>query len=278
MMDVIRAREGHENITIRIDACEARIREYLLHPSNLDSILSQLDAFDTEVLEGDWGGYYESYRRPLIRRLDELRSLVGQEAPERSDDVWTRPAPIRDDPFRPESWGQGVNHRPQRNQVNVEVVLRSTGEFSSSTCSICLGTFEKNEEQGFASCGHQFHAPCIRLWARTKRGGNVPCPLCGQNISMRQKFPALSDPISATITEEKEPGAVAEEKDENNLHEQEDEKRGDLPEQQTQSIEVRHTNSGAQANSNAHARNPPPRLYRVASEKWNMVKSHFRKK
>ncbi|CAM9754007.1 unnamed protein product, partial [Heterosigma akashiwo] len=54
-----------------------------------------LESLEREVLEGDWGGYYESFRRPLIQRLDTIRETLGEAAPERAEDAFTRPAPPR---------------------------------------------------------------------------------------------------------------------------------------------------------------------------------------
>jgi len=205
MMDVLSARWAEEELVSRIDRCEQRIRQHLENQNSTDltAILGQLDSFDREVLEGDWGGYYESYRRPLIRRLDGLRDLLGQAPPERAEEVWNRPAP-RNRYISPQRnsnlgmFGRAQSARPAVSNsgpspANAVVVLTSTGTFSSDKCSICLDGFSDNSEQGYAACGHRFHAPCIRLWVRQKGGVNVPCPLCHHNI-LEENGPKTSAP------------------------------------------------------------------------------------
>jgi len=185
-MDVIQARNAKENIDVRINKCEERVNTFLVNPneSALNEIISQLDAFDREVLEGDWGGYYEAFRRPLIGKLDNLRNSLGQAPPQRSEEVWTRPAPT--DRLANNQTLEGLptlgTGRPAR-EMNVVVVLTSTGAFPSEQCTICLDGFDdEGVEQGYVACGHRFHAACIRLWARQKRREGVPCPLCDQNL------------------------------------------------------------------------------------------------
>eukprot|EP00588_Corethron_pennatum_P014557 CAMPEP_0194265662 /NCGR_PEP_ID=MMETSP0169-20130528/832_1 /TAXON_ID=218684 /ORGANISM="Corethron pennatum, Strain L29A3" /LENGTH=385 /DNA_ID=CAMNT_0039006177 /DNA_START=88 /DNA_END=1245 /DNA_ORIENTATION=+ len=42
------------------------------------------------------------------------------------------------------------------------------------TCTICLGAVEDGDRVGELSCGHHFHAECLREWLRRKN----MCPLC----------------------------------------------------------------------------------------------------
>ncbi|KAI2619853.1 hypothetical protein GGS26DRAFT_321289 [Hypomontagnella submonticulosa] len=49
-------------------------------------------------------------------------------------------------------------------------------------CPICFTEFEDGDAEGTvwcrAMCGQNLHAECFRMWARTKRGDEVTCPMC----------------------------------------------------------------------------------------------------
>ena len=46
-------------------------------------------------------------------------------------------------------------------------------------CSICLETMKDNGHIGVLSCGHKFHARCIKTWTND----NNTCPLCRRETS-----------------------------------------------------------------------------------------------
>ena len=49
----------------------------------------------------------------------------------------------------------------------------------SSTCSICIDDFEKDEMLRVLPCGHMYHMECILPWLTTRAPN---CPLCKDNI------------------------------------------------------------------------------------------------
>lgn len=228
-MDVLRAQEAKISMDDKIAQLE---REVGMGVTAISSIIRRLDDLDRAVLQGDWGGYYETYRRPLIARLDALRVRIGRRAPQRDDEVWTRPAPQLQriahqqpaapqqpttmmqsifaprragpqqhlQPIRAMPTGQAISSvapqvqggnlsipRPIQPPPEYQVVLQEHGDYGAKECTICLDGFEADEEQGFTICGHRFHGPCIRTWARVKRvGTHVPCPLCQRNVLILQ--------------------------------------------------------------------------------------------
>uniref|UniRef100_A0A6C0CR77 RING-type domain-containing protein n=1 Tax=viral metagenome TaxID=1070528 RepID=A0A6C0CR77_9ZZZZ len=87
-MDVIRAQESNISVSNRLNMIQQN--------ASIESVsltLSQLDALETDILQRDWGGYYENYRRPLIRRIDEIRASLGCEPKIRDERVFTQPGP-----------------------------------------------------------------------------------------------------------------------------------------------------------------------------------------
>lgn len=192
-MDVVSARQVEQELLSRIDQFEQKVRGHIAHPipSAFPNLVAQLEGFEKEILEGDWGGYYEAYRRPLIARLDESRNLLGIAIPGRAEEVWRRPAP-RSIGFPTYTAPQPSTTRPAtatRALEPVVIVLFASG-FSSEKCSICWEGLTDDNEAGFTSCGHHFHVPCIRRWAKQKGGVTIPCPQCNQNIL--ERLPSLS--------------------------------------------------------------------------------------
>jgi hypothetical protein len=49
----------------------------------------------------------------------------------------------------------------------------------TSTCSICLDDFEKDEQLCVLPCGHLHHTECILPWLTTR---NANCPLCKESF------------------------------------------------------------------------------------------------
>jgi len=204
MMEVTGLPKCEENLTIRLNDCELQIHQHISNPASTETglgrILRELDSFDTEVLNGDWGENREQYKRAVIHRLDSLRAVLVEGSLHDSPQVVNRgssqlPTGTSDTHSEAQTLPKLSSH------LNTILVLSPNGAFSSPTCSICLNRFtDENNDQGYASCGHRFHAACIRSWASSK-GGSVPCPLCGHNILEPQYTPVL-EPVTGKLKEE----------------------------------------------------------------------------
>ncbi|KAH7430092.1 hypothetical protein KP509_09G083100 [Ceratopteris richardii] len=64
-----------------------------------------------------------------------------------------------------------------------------SGHVRSPSCAVCLEDFPRQEEVCvLPSCGHIFHAVCIRSWVRCSwriSGGLLPtCPLCRVSLDL----------------------------------------------------------------------------------------------
>ena len=70
MQDVISARDAGEDVEERLNTIQNEIQIILNSNMNNEIDWSSIkkDIYDAEftILSGDWGGYYEAYRRPLI--------------------------------------------------------------------------------------------------------------------------------------------------------------------------------------------------------------------
>ena len=52
----------------------------------------------------------------------------------------------------------------------------------SSTCPVCLDTFQLREEVNILGCGHLYHAYCIKHWM----GMHASCPVCRRGEGGRE--------------------------------------------------------------------------------------------
>ena len=88
MMDVIRSQESSVEYNQRIDDVEEMIVNYQNNDIiiNMESIINRLNTLGNEIIEGDFGGYY-NMKRPLIERIDYLRSLLNIDIPQRDGNV-----------------------------------------------------------------------------------------------------------------------------------------------------------------------------------------------
>jgi hypothetical protein len=71
---------------------------------------------------------------------------------------------------------------PKMDEVQIAQILKMITIVKcegAETCSICLSTFEQNEEIGRLPCNHSFHAVCIYPWVKFNHNS---CPLCRQMI------------------------------------------------------------------------------------------------
>ena len=95
MMDVISARNSSENTEEKLSNIQNKIQLLINSVPNENqrdwtSVKSELKHVEFEILSGDWGGYYEAYRRPLMARVDNLIEMMGQIPPERPSYVFTQ--------------------------------------------------------------------------------------------------------------------------------------------------------------------------------------------
>lgn len=186
MMDVIRSQESAQDFTIRIDNIEQMINS---NSSNNADISRLLDNIDEEVINGDFGGYYQM-RRQHIQRIDELRSHLNIDVPARSDDIYTRPGIPSRLPFHIPGLSLSFNHpilgrRTRRNENNKNsdtLIFNKKGMFDEDTCAICLSNFSSedysNNDHGFIKCGHKFHKSCFYTHARVNTYEMLKCPMC----------------------------------------------------------------------------------------------------
>jgi len=75
-------------------------------------------------------------------------------------------------------------------------VLDGREPTEATSCAICLGDFEEDEELRLLPCVHVFHKPCIDVWIE-RSGLNASCPLCKRELL----------PRSARRTQQSESGA-----------------------------------------------------------------------
>ena len=94
MMDVISARNGEDEVEQQLSTIQNKIQIILNSNMNREIDWSSVkkDLFDVEftILSGDWGGYYEAYRRPLIARVDTLLRMINETPPERPESAFTQ--------------------------------------------------------------------------------------------------------------------------------------------------------------------------------------------
>lgn len=55
-------------------------------------------------------------------------------------------------------------------------------DYTYLECTICIDDIERGQKTNVLTCGHHFHAKCIRGWA--KGGTKVVCPNCRQKCAM----------------------------------------------------------------------------------------------
>lgn len=129
-MDVLHLQRGMAWMNSEIDSLQQSIDA--MATANGDAfeqvrrMVTKLDELDKQVMEGDWGGYY-SARRPLIQRLNHLRNRLQIPIKSRTDEEWSRPAPLnrRDipiDPIFPFGFGRRESHSTvsETEMTNVE--------------------------------------------------------------------------------------------------------------------------------------------------------------
>ena len=72
----------------------------------------------------------------------------------------------------------------EENPSSDELKNMEMKKMCSSTCSICIDDFEKDEMLRVLPCGHMYHTECILPWLTTRAPN---CPLCKDNIDNTDK-------------------------------------------------------------------------------------------
>ena len=194
MMDVIQARSSGDGMKARLDSVQNHVRSVMNtktdgNPYNWSGIKVTLHEIERDILSGDWGGYYEAYRRPLIGRVDVLLTLIGETPPERPDYVFTQ---SRQSYYQREIDSGRVSNippfvarqqrqaQPQSNAVPSIPLFRelTIKTYVQEVCSICLMSFTVSDDSKptYLVCKHRFHTGCIMKWH------NETCPVCKQNM------------------------------------------------------------------------------------------------
>ncbi len=75
-------------------------------------------------------------------------------------------------------------------------LLAAEGRHASemTSCAICLGDFEPNEELRELACVHTFHRACIETWIM-RQGLEASCPLCKRELIPRPATPSLQGDV-----------------------------------------------------------------------------------
>ena len=97
-MDVIQSRACGEEMEEKLSILSKEIQKYVSQSDTVyyntekrTQFIHRLMKYERDVLSGDWGGYYESYRRPFIQRIDSMLLSLDDHIPTRPDYVFTQP-------------------------------------------------------------------------------------------------------------------------------------------------------------------------------------------
>ena len=198
MQDVISARDAGEDVEERLNTIQNEIQIILNSNMNNEIDWSSIkkDIYDAEftILSGDWGGYYEAYRRPLIARVDTLLGMIDETPPERPESVFTQSRSdfylsmnsipsLPSDVFRNVMRKKNNRIHIQSNEINLPLFINVREKCSTQeTCYICLLPFTvlDNNEPTYLICKHRFHNKCIKSWIYRK---NDTCPVCKHDIN-----------------------------------------------------------------------------------------------
>ena len=201
MMDVISARNAGNEVEERLSNIQNIIQITLNSKSNSEidwsSVKKDIRDVEFTILSGDWGGYYEAYRRPLIACVDTLLTMIGEIPPERPDHEFTQ---SQSDFYRNRSMTGGSNSLPshffqnimrhvnnpipiESIDINLPLFINVTEKCSiQETCYICLNAFTitDNNEPTYLVCKHRFHNKCIKQWMHRN---NDTCPVCKTDVN-----------------------------------------------------------------------------------------------
>ena len=198
MMDVISARSVGDEMKARLDTLQNHIRSVMTNgnPFDWSDVKNTLNDIERDILSGDWGGYYEAYRRPFIGRVDVLLTLIGESPPERPDYVFTQsresyyqreidsgrvsnvpPFVLRSMQARLQRQAQPQSTRVQSSSIPLFREVREK-MYTQDVCSICLMSFTESDDSTptYLVCKHRFHTACIKKW------NNETCPVCKQDV------------------------------------------------------------------------------------------------
>jgi hypothetical protein len=85
--------------------------------------------------------------------------------------------------IRSDKWHVGIsgNNSGDEGAATATGAVTAEGSFSASsqtTCMVCLGDFEENDDVRILPCRHVFHLGCIDEWLKRC----TDCPICKDNV------------------------------------------------------------------------------------------------
>ena len=200
MMDVISARGVGLEMDSRLDAVHATIRHRLTNTEeevHWGDVKATLELIEYDILSGDFGGYYDAYRRPLLSRVDTLLETIGAPVPDRPDYVYTQSRLS----FYEQEYADGRNllripayvmahfqtnreNKENKDTINSFPLFKrsaNTRGIENDTCAICLQVFTVSDDntKTFLVCSHRYHEKCIMQWIHSNHSN---CPVCKHNV------------------------------------------------------------------------------------------------